>query len=609
MNAKKLMIAGLAVTLLNTPFLQNADTAFAKGQPASKTQTAHYKYELSSKQAMQVAALFAKSASYVQAGGSYKTGEYKTFSYKGKTYRYLSSAIDTKKELMAYLQKSLTSAAAEQFIKAHGIISYKGKLAQVKADGGSLLQWNKATAEYVKTNKNTKIYRVTVPVGDTKEKAIYLVEYQYAAKVGWRISKEPYKDPYTAINSKLATDLASIFARSASYVQVGGHHGPGEYKTFRYKAKTYRYLSKPIDTKKELLSYLQKSLTQSAAEQFIKSRGIIEYKGKLAQIEADGGSMLQWAKAAAEMVKDDKNKKIYRLIVPVGETNEKEAYLVEYQYADNIGWKISKEPTRDHYSENISNQAVYRAAEFAKASSYVQAGGAHKPGEYKTFVYNGKTYRYLSGDIDSKKELMVYLMNTLTYSAAEQFFKKSGIIEYNGKLAQLEADGGSLLQWNKATAALMKTEKNTKFYRLTVPVGETSEKAVFIVEYQYVNNIGWRISKEPYRDLDIPGNMNPAFIFFKYLLVNSKVSQEQFIYPDSFNVEQFKKGIKKLEIREVKERTRNSLQAEYTATFYVELESGYKGTLKNGNNQMFFVIQPTGEMVFKIAAAKDMPSL
>ncbi|PLS16079.1 hypothetical protein CVD28_18715 [Bacillus sp. M6-12] len=456
MNAKKLVISGLAITLLNAPYIQHIDTAFAKGQPAVKTQSSLIKYDLSAKQAVQIAAVFAKSASYVQAGGSYKTGEYKTFSYKGETYRYLSAAIDTKKELLAYLQKSLTSAAAGQFIK---------------------------------------------------------------------------------------------------------------------------------------------------------SRGIIEYKGKLAQVEADGGSLLQWEKSAASLVKSEKSKKIYRLSVPLGETKEKQAFLAEYQYIEKIGWKLSKEPVRDHYAENIDSQAVYLAAEWAKATSYIQAGGANKPGEYKTFLYNGKTYRYLSGDIDTKKEMMGYLMNTMTNLAAEQFLKKSGIIEYKGKLAQPEADGGSLLQWNLAAPKLVKTEKNTKVYRMTVPVGETGEKAVFITEFQYVSSSGWRISKEPYRDLDIPGNINPAFIFFKYLLVDSKVSQDQFLDPASFNVEQFKTGIKKLEIRALNERARNRLQVEYTAAFYVELESGYKGSLKNGINQMYFTVQPAGEMQFKIAAAGDKPYL
>jgi hypothetical protein len=54
---------------------------------------------------------------------------------------------------------------------------------------------------------------------------------------------------------------------------------------------------------------------------------------------------------------------------------------------------------------------------------------------------------------------------------------------------------------------------------------------------------------------------------------------------------------------------RNSTQVEYQAKFYVELESGYNGSLTEGMNQMYFLIQPTGEMEFKIASAGKAPHL
>ena len=83
-----------------------------------------------------------KISNYVQRGGDYKKDEYKTFSHNNKTYRYLSSSIDTKKELKKYLEKVLVPSEAEQFMKSQGIIEYRGKLAQVEeVDGGSLLQW------------------------------------------------------------------------------------------------------------------------------------------------------------------------------------------------------------------------------------------------------------------------------------------------------------------------------------------------------------------------------------------------------------------------------------------------------------------------------------
>ncbi|WP_059171854.1 DL-endopeptidase inhibitor IseA family protein [Bacillus sp. FJAT-27445] len=260
--------------------------------------------------------------------------------------------------------------------------------------------------------------------------------------------------------------------------------------------------------------------------------------------------------------------------------------------------------------ELSAKQAVKMAADFATASSYVQMGGSYKEGEYKTFAYKGTTYRYLSSSIDTKKELLSYLKKTLTHHAAEKYLKDKGIIVHKGKLAQQEADGGSTLQWDKATAEFVRTDKNVKVYRLVVPVGETGEKAAYIVRYHFYPTIGYRISSEPFLDLDVPLNINPAFAFFKFLLADVNVSKQQFLNPASTAwVDEFKKGIKKVEVREMKEITRNKTQVEYAATFNVELDAGYKGQLQPGTNQLYFLIQQTGDMEFKIASYSTTPQI
>ncbi|WP_316570558.1 DL-endopeptidase inhibitor IseA family protein [Neobacillus sp. YIM B06451] len=254
-------------------------------------------------------------------------------------------------------------------------------------------------------------------------------------------------------------------------------------------------------------------------------------------------------------------------------------------------------------TELSAKQAVKMAADLAKASAYVQMGGSYKEGEYKTFAYKGTTYRYLSSSIDTKKELLAYLKKTLTHHAAEKFIKDRGIIVYKGKLAQPEADGGSLLQWDKAEAQFVRNDKNVKVFRLVVPVGDSAEKEAYIVRYNYYPSIGYRVSSEPALDLDIPFNINPAFAFFKYLLVDSNVSKQQFLNPSTTAwVDEFKKGIKKVEVREMKEVGRSKVHVEYKAKFFVELDAGYKGSLKPGENEMYFLIQQTGDMEFKIAS-------
>jgi hypothetical protein len=256
-----------------------------------------------------------------------------------------------------------------------------------------------------------------------------------------------------------------------------------------------------------------------------------------------------------------------------------------------------------------AKQVVDLAASFAKAASYVQAGGSYKQGEYKTFQYKGKTYRYLSSKIDTRKELTSYLQRTLTQQAAEVFIKEMHLISKHGRLAQLEADGGSLLRWDKAAVQYVKTDKKTKYYRLTVPVGDTGEKEVFIVEYQFVEKTGWRISTEPYFELDIPGNVNPAFLFFHHIMVNPDIAQSQFLHSSILSARDFRKGIKTLQYKDMKRVARNKTQVEYSVTFHVDLEADYKGPLNKGDNQMFFLIQQTGEMEFKIVSIGTGPHL
>lgn len=403
------------------------------------------------------------------------------------------------------------------------------------------------------------------------------------------------------ISTKEVLSLSIEFNKAFTYIQRGGDYKKGEYKTFMHKGKTYRYLSSSIDTKKELISYLSKSMERSAIEQFIKNHQILEYKGKLAHVEADGGSLLEWEKATANRLKSEHKSAVYKVTVPVRGSVEKQGYIIEYKYVEKVGWRISKEPKVDPVSQALTAERVVELVTlFAATESYVQAGGHYRDGEYKTFIYNEKTYRYLSSDIDTKSELLHYLTKSMTLSTAEQLIKNYGIIEYKGKLAQIEADGGSVLQWQKSKVEFIKNDNKTSFYRVTVPARNTAEKQMYIVELQDVTKSGWRISKKPYLDLDIPGNINPAYLFINYLLVDSKVAKEQFVSHSTFNVDEFKKGIQKVEYIQLKEIARNQSQVEFVLQVRVELAPTYKGALKQGVNTMYFSVVPTGYMEFKI---------
>lgn len=149
------------------------------------------KMEVPPAQAVEIAAGWAATESLVQAGGVYEEEEYQRFNDNGKTYRYMASQLDTKKELRAELEKWLTKKVAKRYIKEHGFIKQNKRLAQVESDGGSLLEWEVATAVLVKSKKNKYIFELSVPIGYTGTYDNFEVTYEYVKKSGWRISKLP----------------------------------------------------------------------------------------------------------------------------------------------------------------------------------------------------------------------------------------------------------------------------------------------------------------------------------------------------------------------------------------------------------------------------------
>ncbi|NYF23773.1 DL-endopeptidase inhibitor IseA family protein [Sporosarcina sp. JAI121] len=179
MKFKKLWILGISLLLLSC-------TACKQSDPVTKITI-----EFPPGKAVEIAAGWAATESLVQSGGVYEEGEYTRFNYKGETYRYMASHLDTKKELRAELEKSVTKKVAKRYMKDHNFIKKNKKLAQIEADGGSLLQWEAATAEEIKSKKNKYVFELSVPVGYTGTVDKFKVTYEYVKKSGWRISKLP----------------------------------------------------------------------------------------------------------------------------------------------------------------------------------------------------------------------------------------------------------------------------------------------------------------------------------------------------------------------------------------------------------------------------------
>ncbi|MDQ0050378.1 cytoskeletal protein RodZ [Paenibacillus polymyxa] len=116
----------------------------------------------------------------------------------------------------------------------------------------------------------------------------------------------------------------------------------------------------------------------------------------------------------------------------------------------------------------------------------------------KSFQLNGKSYRYLSEDIGTKTKLVSYLTQAYTKQASEQFVGKF-FVEVNGRLAQLNADGGNLLEFNRATAKMVTMTPVKRSYLLTVPYPAETKQAneKITVNFEKVGSY-WKISSAPH---------------------------------------------------------------------------------------------------------------
>ncbi|MEK3948683.1 DL-endopeptidase inhibitor IseA family protein [Paenibacillus sp. FSL H7-0703] len=139
--------------------------------------------------------------------------------------------------------------------------------------------------------------------------------------------------------------------------------------------------------------------------------------------------------------------------------------------------------------------AVPLVLEAQSRYQYAISGGS-PVGE--SFQLNGKSYRYLSEDIGTKTKLISYLTQAYTKQASEQFVGKF-FVEVNGRLAQLNADGGNLLEFNRATAKMVTMTPVKRSYLLTVPYPAETKQAneKITVNFEKVGSY-WKISSAPH---------------------------------------------------------------------------------------------------------------
>jgi hypothetical protein len=126
---------------------------------------------------------------YTSTGGKPSTTNV-TFSLNNKTYRYLSTDIDTHAKLLAYLKETYTQQASEAYIQKY-IIENNGKLAQLVTEKASMLEFNRSTAKMISMTDTARVYRLTVPyVKDAYPVERMLVKFELVNGF-WKINTSP----------------------------------------------------------------------------------------------------------------------------------------------------------------------------------------------------------------------------------------------------------------------------------------------------------------------------------------------------------------------------------------------------------------------------------
>ncbi|WP_338448508.1 DL-endopeptidase inhibitor IseA family protein [Niallia oryzisoli] len=156
---------------------------------------------------------------------------------------------------------------------------------------------------------------------------------------------------------------------------------------------------------------------------------------------------------------------------------------------------IVPESADPSYSSMEEKQVVDALTKAVNKYWYVTSGG-NLEGAIESFLFNDLDYRYMGSELNSTKKLTAFLEESYTLDAINAYTKRAGIITHNGKLAQPNADGGSLLNYQKATVVAYQGNSNEKEFDLKVPLGTSLSYEYIHIEFQKTAS-GWKISSEP----------------------------------------------------------------------------------------------------------------
>lgn len=135
-----------------------------------------------------------------------------------------------------------------------------------------------------------------------------------------------------------------------------------------------------------------------------------------------------------------------------------------------LSFTLHTHATAKTTAETLStNNAITLAADGSEHFWNALHGSKDNSCTPRTFDYKDAGYVYLCEEFDTKEKLSNYLNETFTNGSIEQGLKDYDYMTYNGKLAHPIGDGFSMLDWDHATAKLVKKQGSTRTFEFTVP--------------------------------------------------------------------------------------------------------------------------------------------
>jgi len=157
-----------------------------------------------------------------------------------------------------------------------------------------------------------------------------------------------------ALGSKEALALLVESRKNYWHVETGGQltkeqlSEDGQLKTFEYDGLEYYDIGSDIGTPEKFTAYMEKAFTKEIAkahlQKKLESKYLINHGDRLAKVNADRGSLLDWERAKVEPVKQSGSEAQFVFQVPIGEDYGCETYNIAFRYVEGAGWRVATDP-------------------------------------------------------------------------------------------------------------------------------------------------------------------------------------------------------------------------------------------------------------------------